>query len=604
MIEYIKGTYVSPIEGVTNVKTGWKVTSDIAGTNIVDSKPLGDEWIDVFYSNIKIPINEEVYVWYQLELSNGEIKDWVGPFPYQSRESNISNDLKPLTRVETPTISVDDTLASGSNIITFKSSLFRGDPLDGILAASWVAKNPAGEIIKDVLFSLTSIEEFSLSRSVNSLDKYDYIDLYLKHHSANGATSNFGKARFSLAVYPFKFNGSANLDAKLDYRFNVVPYDPSKPNLKNIKVIDTTDKSTAIIFTDVSSLSFIIPANTLKPNRTYRIELYVDDLTLDGKIYPVKMDVMVYTVEQLDRMTFDTTVEYDLNSLISKSLISPEAKGEHMLIDGKSYVLSVDGTKIYEYMLNKSNDTFVTEELVLDAVLTPYLSNDSKLFNLSGDRAVLVSRVSNVINIIRVIVVNKTMYLDTRYSPITIPCSASRQYLNNTATISLDESVVYIHSTDGVSINFDKVDLSRNEITRLLNREDLDISTYNASTMLIIISNTDSILSIGGRLDSDLYYEYMIKSNQWIPRGSLPVESMVGAFIPDSILLQNKSVLFLNDDLSGLSINLIDYLSRLESIPATISLANYKVSLLNDIGDLYMINHTNSSYIKVESVKS
>ena len=604
MIEYIKKAYTSPIDGVTNTETAWKVTTDTAGLNIVDSKPSSAEWIDVFYSNVMIPINTEVYVWYKMKLSNNEIKDWAGPYAYQSRDSNISNDLKPLTRVETPRIIPTESLLNGSNVITFNSSLFRGDKLDGILAATWIAKNPAGKIIKDAIFSLTDIESFSLSRSINQLDTYEYIDIYLKHHSANGSVSDFAKERFSLAVYPFKFVGSTDIDANKDYKFNVVPYDPTKPNIKNIKVIDVSDRSTVYTFTNMSTLEFTIPANVLKPNRTYRIELYVENLTLDGKKYPVKMDVAVYTIVAVDRMSYDTSVNYDLNSLVSRALISPSAKGEHLLIDGKAYVLSTDGMSIHKYILTKATDTISITPCTIHANLLPYLGNDAKLFNTKDNTAVLVSRLGTLINIVRCLEVNGIFYIDSRYNVISIPCANSRQYITNTSTISMDDNIVYVHSRDSVSVNFDKIDLARNTITRLLNRDDLTLANYTPNNMLIITSNTDSVLSLGGTIEPDLYYEYMVKTDQWVPRGSLPVGSMTTAsFIPDSILLQNKSVLFLNDDTVGFSINLIDYLARIESIPSTIPITNYTVSLLSDVGDLYMINSSNSTYIKVDSVK-
>ena len=36
MFEYIKKPYVSPVPGITNTKTGWKLTTDPEGVVIVD----------------------------------------------------------------------------------------------------------------------------------------------------------------------------------------------------------------------------------------------------------------------------------------------------------------------------------------------------------------------------------------------------------------------------------------------------------------------------------------------------------------------------------------------------------------------------------------
>ena len=175
MLEFIKKSYLSTIEGVVNTETEWKITSDRAGLTILDSVPMSSENLNSFESDIIVAENTSVYIWYKLKLSNGEIKDWLGPIEYISRESNISNDLKPITRVKTPTIYWDDiNLHNGNLPLVVNSSEFKGDSLDGHLATTWVFKTPEDKIITYSIFDTMNRLSYSLNR--NSFCNTDFVD--------------------------------------------------------------------------------------------------------------------------------------------------------------------------------------------------------------------------------------------------------------------------------------------------------------------------------------------------------------------------------------------------------------------------------------------
>ena len=599
MIEFIKASYVSAITGVTNTATGWKVTRDRAGLEIIDETPTSENTIDRYYSNIMIPIGEEVYIWYQMRLSNDEIKEWTGPYPYQSRESNISNDLKPLTRIETPYSVMDqESLTSGGNIIKIDSSPFRGDYVDGILSVSWIVKNPEDKIIFFRPEDKTRIDTLELNRSSLGLDRYDYIDVYIKHHGANGSASDFGINRFDLRTYPFKFSGDVSVDITDVYNFIIIPYDSANPGLGKIRIIDAVSNKKVYEITDVSTLSFNIPAYTLEEDREYVIECFT--VNNDTTNYPLKLNINIRTKKLSSSVVFDDDVVYDLNSIIPKGLISTDAKGEYRLINGGAYVLNKDNS-IVRYTLDRPNETFAVTSVDVDGGLFPYLNNDSKIFNLRSGGVLLVSRVGIQIAFISLRYLNNKLTIDTRKNIITYPCVDVHHNIANTATITLDDSAVYISTIDDNDLNFLKYDLYKNTITKLENRDKLTVYNYDPSTMVLIANGLDTIFSVGGNSDDDLYYEYNIKTKTWIARGIMDI-SMDG-FIPDAILLQNRSVLFTNNDPDGLYVLEVDNIGKLVLVPATEVLNGYKLSFIDDTGVLYMLNYNDNKIFNIRSHK-
>ena len=118
--------------------------------------------------------------------------------------------------------------------------------------------------------------------------------------------------------------------------------------------------------------------------------------------------------------------------------------------------------------------------------------------------------------------------------------------------------------------------------------------------MIIVANGLDTIFSIGGNSNDDLYYEYNIKNKQWIPRGMLN-RDLVESIKPDAILLQNRSILFTNNDSADLYVVSINNLGVLATVPAATSLTKYNISFIDDVGTLYMLNHEESKLFTVKS---
>ena len=587
MFEYIKKPYVSPVEGITNTKTGWKITSDPEGLNIIDEFLPSSETLNRLLSDILVLPGEKVYIWYKLELSNGEIKDYVGPIEFVSREDNITSDLKPITRVNTPSALWDvDDLNSGFNNLIIKSSEFNGDALDGHLATTWVFKTPEDEIIYYSLFSTANKYQITLNRAGLNIDKYDYIKVYIKHHSANGSTSDFGVTNIPINVYPFKFIGDNILNARLDYNFTIVPYDVGNPNISEIRVVGLKDGLTYFTFTDMSTLSFTIPAYTLKDNSSYYIQSFVSDT--DNGTYPLKLDSLIDTKPISNSIVYTNTIEYDISTLAVAvdNTIDVSYHIRDKLIDNKLVSFNKLSNLFNLHTLNLSTNELDTMVLNHDISINALIGIDYKIFNLSSNRMILISRLSNTIRIHRLKVVSNTVVIDTSFTVIESIVLNTNHNIANTATISEDEKYVYFVSIKDTYIELGSANLSSSIYEVLDNRTDLTTVSYNPNTMVLQTVGDKKLISFGG--NGDLWYYYNQTNQQWIAMGILPAELIADNFVPYRVmLLGDRSVLVCTD--YDTPRKLIRFKSNMntEIIDLDISLRNYNIFTLDSLGILY-----------------
>ena len=137
-----KPAYKADSSGVTNTATSWKVTSDIAGLLVMDTVSESTTMVNQYFSTVLVTVETPVYVWYKMRMSNGELKDWVGPIPYVNRQNNVTNVISPIARVETPILTLSSATPIDSNIdtITINTSRFRGDEYDGLESSTWYIK--------------------------------------------------------------------------------------------------------------------------------------------------------------------------------------------------------------------------------------------------------------------------------------------------------------------------------------------------------------------------------------------------------------------------------------------------------------------------------
>lgn len=601
MIEYIKKPYVSPITGVTNTETGWKITRDTDGLDIIDEVPLSAEMVDRYSSNILIPIGTSIYVWYKMKLSNGEEKQYIGPFEYVSRESNVTNDLKPITRIDTPTISVkDNSVASGQPNITFSSSIFRGDVLDGHLASTWVVKAPTGEVLARSIKSIDNRYEFTINRVVLDVHKYTNLDVFLQHHSSNGAVSEFSKLKVDLNVFPFTYDGPVYIDNLKPYTFQIIPTNPSKPNLARIDIVEVATGDVVYSFTDVSSLVFTLPAGILGEGLSYAVHAYVIDLTGPTYSYYPRLEIRISTMEQKKSMTYDRDTKYDIMGMtaVTYNGIGHEAMGNYRIVDGQAIIRYNNGLiKIY-----KDGPNFTTDEIGLDPAVGACLGNDFKIFNTRYDRKVLVTRIANAIKVCLLVEVNNVLYFDPAHTMLSYPCKDVDHNLIDTCIMCLDEQHLYLTrwmANDDIVV--DLITVADNTAERLPKLDILDKTNFTFQRYLPLYSDYDTITLIVRPTGSDyLYvYKYSMTNNSWV----LIYESddeYVDGMSYKGITLKDLSLLV--TDVSDITKELffVDNLGipNIESSP--VDLSHYSFSIIDTNGALYIFSPTTGKAVILE----
>lgn len=603
MFEYIKKPYVSPVPGITNTKTGWKLTTDPEGLVIVDEFLPSVDTVNRLLSDRIIPAGNKVYIWYKLELSNGEIKDYVGPIEFISREDNITSDLKPITRVNTPSALWDeDNLNSGYNNLIIYSTEFNGDALDGHLASTWIFKTPEGKILDYSIFNSTNKYQITLNRASLNLDKYDYIDIYLKHHSANGSVSNFGITRLDIKLFPFKFIGDDIFNARLDYNFTISPYGILTPNISEIRVVGLKDGLNHMTFTDMSTLSFTIPAHTLADDSSYYVQSFVSD-TNNG-VYPLKLDSLIHSRSITNSIVYNNILEYDITDMTTTPDTSVDIDYylSDKLINNKviSYnnISNVFNLHILNLNTNELDTAIINHDVAIDALI----GSDYKIFNLSNDRLLLISRLGTSIKIHRLKVLSTAIVIDTTFTVIENLVVNTNHNLANTATISEDERFIYFISIKDTHIELGSGDIATSIYTVLDNRSDLTIVSYNPNTMVLQTVGDKKLISFGG--NGDLWHYYNINDQQWIAMGILPATLISDNFTPYRVmLLGDRSVLVCMDYDTPKKLIRFKPNMNTEIIDLDIALRSYNIFTLDSLGILYGYSYALNSRLKIIPTK-
>lgn len=603
MFEYIKKPYVSPVPGITNTKTGWKLTTDPEGLVIVDEFLPSVDTVNRLLSDRIIPAGSKVYIWYKLELSNGEIKDYVGPIEFISREDNITSDLKPITRVNTPSALWDEgNLNSGYNNLIIYSTEFNGDALDGHLASTWIFKTPEGKILDYSIFDSSNKYQITLNRASLNLDKYDYIDIYLKHHSANGSVSNFGITRLDIKLFPFKFIGDNIFNARLDYNFTISPYDIAIPNISAIRVVGLKDGLTHMTFTDMSTLSFTIPAHTLANDSSYYVQSFVSD-TNNG-VYPLKLDSLIHSRSITNSIVYNNILEYDIADMTTTPDTSVDIDYylSDKLINNKviSYnnISNVFNLHILNLNTNELDTAIINHDMAIDALI----GSDYKIFNLSNDRLLLISRLGTSIKIHRLKVLSTAIVIDTTFTVIENLVVNTNHNLANTATISEDERYVYFISIKDTHIELGSGDIATSIYTVLDNRSDLTTVSYNPNTMVLQTVGDKKLISFGG--NGDLWHYYNVNDQQWIAMGILPATLISDNFTPYRVmLLGDRSVLVCMDYDTPKKLIRFKPNMNTEIIDLDIALRSYNIFTLDSLGILYGYSYALNSRLKIIPTK-
>lgn len=599
MFEYIKQPYVPTVAGITNTRTGWKLTSDPQGLVIVEETPLSVDTLNRLTSDIIVSAGNTIYIWYKMELSNNEVKDYVGPIPFVSREDNITSDLKPITRVNTPSVLWDDNnLYSGYNNMIMKSSEFSGDALDGHLATTWVFKTPDDIVLDYYIKDMTNKYQVTLNRSALAIDKYDYIKAYIKHHSANGSTSDFGMTIIPTNVYPFKFVGENIFNSRLPYNFTITPFNIAIPNISEIRIVNVKDNTIKYSFTNMSTLSFTIPAYTLDVDSSYYIQCFVTD-TVNGK-YPVMLNVLVHTKIISNSVQYSNLIEYALSGITTATDTTVDINYlvRDKLVNNRLISYDTALNRFSLHILNLNTSELDTSTITHNTAIDALIENDYRIFNLSNGMLILITRVGTSIKIYRLKIVGGIIVVDTTFTVIESIVTNTNHNIANTATLSEDEKYVYFVSIKSTYIELGKGNISTSTYSVLTNRPELTTASYNPLNMVLQTIGDKKLISFGG--SGDLWYYYNEAEHQWIAMGKLPTTLVADTSTSYRVLLLgDRSILLCSD--YGTPKNLIRFKPNMdmEILALDLALRSYNIFTIDAQGIVYGYSYSLNSRLKL-----
>lgn len=594
MLEFIKKSYISTIEGVINTETEWKITSDRQGLNILDSIPMSSDAVNSFESDIIISENTSVYIWYKLKLSNGEVKDWIGPIEYVSRSSNISNDLRPITRVKTPTIYWNnDDIVNGNLPLVVNSSEFKGDSLDGHLATTWIFKTPDDKILTYSMFNTMNRLSYSLNRNSLNLSKYDYITCYIKHHGADGACSDFGVIDIPTRIYPFKYIGDLVIDNRDTYLFSLMSFSDVNPSVDLVEFKDsTTGKIVYSVDTSTIWSNITIQPNTFKPDNKYIIICHLQD----SDRYSNTLELELRTTKVKDMVEYNNTLEYDINNLniIDKNIVIDDSvTGVGRLISNQS-IVSISNN-LYKILYDGNIDII---PLTIQNDVYSAMTLDYKIFNISNTTLFMLYRVGDKLILSKLIVIDNDIKFDNTATNMEFMIDDTDHNLKYNSSISEDGKYIYSLYRLGDVIGL----ISFNTSTGVVSILD-SISTLVSNILLtktIVISASDRKITLID-ITTGLWYNLNIGHSSWVELGVLPdsFKNFTGEY--KYIVLADRSILFLNvfnSKIIRIKTNL--KIEESDIITESDIINNANIVLLDSRGVLTMINSYANKLVLVE----
>lgn len=543
-IRITKANYIMDTNGITNVSTSWKVTSDLSGLVILDQITESIEMVNQYFSSVLVPIDTPVYVWYSMKMSNGEVKDFVGPIEYVNRTNNVTNVISPLARVDTPILTLSSATPVDSNIdtLTINTSSFRGDEYDGLAATTWYVKAD-GKIIYSVIESDMHKTSISISKQALSLGQYNSITIGAKHHSSNNGSSEFGKLNLELTLYPFKYVGDTIISSIDDFKFDIVNNDNTNNVYMSAITLREVSNSEIVYQNLTPTNNTTIPSTVLNYNTKYKLEItikHADDS------YTSKMIILIGTEARTNVLEYDRDYEFDISNYIAPQATILNVGSNGMMAYGYSLVMY--NKKLYK-IAKDVNDVYSSTILTMDATLNANVINGIRAIPLdNGDIVVLIDNITSI-KVYKCKIISDVLTTIPTYA-ITLAKNSTIDLYNN-VTVSEDYKHMYMMYIDnGGGLRFNSVELSTLITTILPNMPLISEADFISDTLFLGVISSRYIATFGGKYNNNKIYKYDMIGQGWVLHGLIPDDILstnaLDAFKPNNIKLKDGSILFTN----------------------------------------------------------
>lgn len=270
----------SQVEGLTHIKTIWRVSDKADMSNILESVESTD-MLETYFSNIFIPVGGTYYVEATRVFNNGT-RTTLDPIPtinYGNKESSML--LQDDIIIEEPFVYVNkEDIFSNDTYIPIKTSQFRCNG-DDHAYTHYIVLDDANNLMFCKLYDKVN------KTSINIPNNYDYknkskLHFIAIHGSSTNVESPVGKTTIRLTSdYNFEINSETSwIEPLRDFNIVFTPIDPTKAmNIFKVELL-AYDSEDLILTLDRNDNTFLIPWYYLKESIKYKIAIYAYDLDL------------------------------------------------------------------------------------------------------------------------------------------------------------------------------------------------------------------------------------------------------------------------------------------------------------------------------------
>lgn len=496
------------IEGLGHTSTTWQISDKTDFVLLLDEVVESNEFLNVYRTNIVVPIGKEYYARAKRFFSNGSSGEWIGPIKIISNESGDNVDIKPFVIIEEPSVRLE--IDEINNLIKIKSGSFRCD-VDGHKSTCWVLKDSLNRVLYRNMYDTVNKREITID-STNIINNTNKLIAEVCYVSTNDFESHFGKYIMELNKFNFEITSNLNsvpINEDLEIKFK--PYSGHLHKLIKYKIhTDENELISGGILNDNSD-NIIVSRSLLRSNTSYILKLYSSELPDDVNktIFYTSSNETTYRIDRKFKYTasyIDTKITLsNLRSIVSEQLVDNSLP---FINRGTNRLTLMD----YRRDLNNIVESNVSQGFLNDI---PYLNNDGLVVKVINNSKILINYINND---------NKREFIvyDYNYKKVISSIVREDEALVNTFnieknfTIGLNEKVYYFTKVDDV-VKFRCYDILTNTITDLTDRPDIDRLDVNVAYI-----GNDRILSFNGSLNKRLAYLYDISDNVWYDVNVVP----------------------------------------------------------------------------------
>lgn len=490
--------------GLDHISTSWQISDKTDFNIIMDEVIESSDFLNIYRTNIVIPIGKEYYGRSKRHFSNGSSTEWIGPIKIISNLSGDNIDIKPEVYIEEPSVVlIDDSI---NNNIIIRSGAFRCKD-DGHKSTSWVLKDGIGNVLCRSMYDKVNKKEIIIDKTLIGDNKTNVLIAEVAHVSTNDYESHFGSCRLELNKFNFEVISNTNfISVNEDYEFKFKAINGI--SILN-KYIIKDDAGNIIQEANLTPTTerIVIEREKLKPNTTYNIYMYSDILPDDVNI------TTIYTNTNESIYKIDKNYKYE-DEYFETSITIDDFKTcmVEQFIDDGIPLIHGDNSDLNIFHYDKRNENLTISDLA-SSFLTSTINSNEMVVKVIDNSRILVDSV----DIDGKLTFKIYDYLYGKLiKTIDRDDEVSNSYNTNNITIGLNNKVYYFAEVNNVMV-FRCLDIDTGIITTLNDRPDL----VNNNANLVYIGN-DRIMSLGGSSAKHLVYLYDISDDTWYDVNIVP----------------------------------------------------------------------------------